>query len=266
MRRAVLLACVSMGLTSYRAEADPAQPLTVILDPGHGGTNTGAYGPEAAITEKRLTLELCQRVAARLRWLVPGARVQLTRTRDEYLTLAERVRRANAQQGRLFISVHANASDTRSRSGFESFILSRDASDLEAARLALFENTSAASGAVASRGSALRTILAELQQSATQVASLRLARAVQRRLVEVRGAERNRGVRQAAFDVLMGLRMPAVLVEVGYLDHPAEGPELRQVAVQERIASAIAAAVRDHWVGQPGEAPLPAEATPRAGR
>jgi N-acetylmuramoyl-L-alanine amidase len=244
--------------------AHPAPPLTVVLDPGPGGTSLGAYGPEARLQEKRLTLELCQRVAARLRWLVPGARVHLTRTRDEYLTLAERVRRANAHGGQVFLSVHANASETRSRSGFETFILSRDASDREAGRLALLENSVSHRGRLPQGSGALRAILADLQQSAIHAASLGLARAVQRRLAEARGADRDRGVRQAPFDVLMGLRMPAVLVEVGYLDHPVEGVELRQSAVQERIAASIAAAVRDHWLGTPRA--LPTTAMPRAGR
>jgi N-acetylmuramoyl-L-alanine amidase len=249
-----------------RAEAGPTPALTVMVDPGHGGTNAGAYGPEADLLEKKLTLELGQRVAARLRWLVPGSRVLLTRTRDEYLTLAERVRRANAHQAHLFISLHANASQTRSRDGFETFILSRDASDREAARLALLENSGPAGGTKSPGSSGpLHVILADLQQSAAHAASLGLARIMQRRLAEVRGAERNRGVRQAPFDVLMGLRMPAVLVEVGYIDHPVEGPELRQTAVQERIAGAIATAVRDHWLGRATEPP-PAANDPRAGR
>jgi N-acetylmuramoyl-L-alanine amidase len=248
--------------------AAPARPLTVILDPGHGGTNAGAFGPEAGLPEKRLTLELCQRVAARLRWLVPGARVALTRTRDEYLTLAERVRRANAQQASLFVSVHANASETRSRDGFETFILSRDASDRESGRLALLENGASAQPRSSHGGGALPAILADLRHSAAHAASLALARDIQRRLSQARGADRNRGVRQAPFDVLMGLRMPAVLVEVGYLDHPIEGPELRLAAVQDRIAAAIAAAVHDHWAGRVLDSPPSptSPAAPRAGR
>ena len=265
IRAARRFAPLLLLLTPRLAAAGPTPVLTVMIDPGHGGTNAGAYGPEAGLLEKRLTLELGQRVAARLRWRVPGSRVMLTRTRDEYLTLAERVRRANAHQVHLFVSLHANASEARSRDGFETFILSRDASDREAAKLALLENSGTAGPHGAPGGGPLRVILADLAQSAAHAASLGLARAMQRRLTEVRGADRNRGVRQAPFDVLMGLRMPAVLVEVGYLDHPVEGPELRQAAVQERIAGAIAAAVHDHWLGRASEPP-PAAGDPRAGR
>ncbi len=219
----------------------------IVLDPGHGGTNAGALGPEAGVLEKRLTLQLAERTAGELRRLLPAARVILTRTRDEYLTLEQRVQRANASRADVFLSLHCNASESRGREGFESFILSRDASDQEAARLAQQENGGAAKlSAPRTREGALRAILSDLHQANAHLRSLMLARAVERQLVAVRGQPRSRGIKQAPFDVLMGLRMPGVLVEVGYIDHPVEGPQLADASVQQRLARALAVAVGEH--------------------
>jgi N-acetylmuramoyl-L-alanine amidase len=212
----------------------------VVLDPGHGGTNYGAQNPESQVYEKRLTLMLAQRTASYLQQWVPYLRVVLTRTRDEYVTLEQRVKRANASGGELFVSLHLNATENRGRQGFETFLLSRDASDQEAARLAARENRATAGQG---RAAVLQAILADLRQSAAHGESAALARSLQQALARARGAARDRGVRQAPFDVLMGLHMPAALVEVGFIDHPVEGTDLAQAATQEQIAIALAVGI-----------------------
>jgi N-acetylmuramoyl-L-alanine amidase len=244
MRALQLSLPVSLLLVSAAAAGSPA---TVMIDPGHGGTNTGAFGPEVRRHEKQLTLRLAERVASYLAQWLPGGRVLLTRARDEYLTLAQRVERANQARAGLFLSLHLNASEGRDRTGFESFILSRDASDREASRLALLENREAGRPEASRLGrDAVAAILSDLRHTAAHAESAGLARAVQRALRRVRGVERDRGVRQAPFDVLSGLRMPGVLIEAGYLDHPVEGRELAEPAVREGIAAAIASAVVEH--------------------
>jgi len=240
VRRWLVLGALLVPVLPLSAHAWP----TVVLDPGHGGTNTGAAASEGRPLEKRLTLHLAQRTADYLRQWFPEGRVLLTREGDEYLTLNERVKRANGWGADAFLSIHLNASESHGLRGYEVFILSRDASDNEAAGRAIRENQEPRPAAAAGQGASPRVvqaILSDLRQTGAHLGSLRLARAVERGLKQARGAALDRGVRQAPFDVLLGLRMPGALVEVGYLDHPLEGPELATLAVQEQIAVALAA-------------------------
>jgi N-acetylmuramoyl-L-alanine amidase len=87
-------------------------------------------------------------------------------------------------------------------------------------------------------------VLDDVERGAAQWESAELALAIQRELREVRGGAGDRGVRQESQHVLLGATMPAVLVEVGFIDHPLEGRELADPAVQARIADAIAAGIR----------------------
>jgi N-acetylmuramoyl-L-alanine amidase len=231
-----------------------ARPVVVMLDPGHGGTNLGARGPEINRYEKALTLAIARQTADELRKRLPGARVMLTRTRDRYLTLSQRVRLANRVRATLFVSIHLNASDSRTQHGFETYFLNREASDHEAERLASRENMEpsrshtvrAAGGGAGDADLVLGAILSDLRQTAAHTASAALAKRVQKELARALGEAENRGVRQAAFDVLKGLRMPGVLVEVGFIDHPVEGPLMNTAGVQRRVARALAAAIAGH--------------------
>ncbi|HUS62880.1 MAG TPA: N-acetylmuramoyl-L-alanine amidase, partial [Kofleriaceae bacterium] len=100
----------------------------VMLDPGHGGSNTGAASVMQGVFEKDLTLALANAVKQRLE--AKGIAVQLTRDGDEYVSLRERTRRANAAEADLFISLHANASPARSQRGFETYLLTPQALDV----------------------------------------------------------------------------------------------------------------------------------------
>jgi N-acetylmuramoyl-L-alanine amidase len=232
-------------LLALLAQRAARAELVLVLDPGHGGSNTGARSPSSGAVEKRLTLEIASRTAVHLRLLYPRATIVLTRSRDEYLTLDERVRRANAARADLFVSLHLNASESQSEEGFETFFLSREASDHEAARLASVENEPRARPASSHSATPVDAILGDLRQVAAHAASARLAASLQKTLRDVRGARRDRGVRQAAFDVLLGLRMPAALVEVGFIDHPVEGPGLVEPGALEPISLAVAAGIVD---------------------
>ena len=230
--------CLACLLLLLPLAASAQGRSVVVLDPGHGGTNLGAYGPEVKRHEKTLTLDLAGRVRRYLEQWRPDLRVVLTRERDDYLTLAQRVRKANGVHGSLFVSIHFNASRARSMNGFVTFILTREASARSAGSLALRSRR---------RGnrSVVRAILSDLRQSAAHGESAMLARRIQRQLARVRGEQLDRGVRQAPFDVLLGLRMPGVLAEVGFIDHPTESKELVQPAVLEGIAAALAAGISE---------------------
>jgi N-acetylmuramoyl-L-alanine amidase len=207
----------------------------VVLDPGHGGSNRGALG-QRGVPEKRLTLSLARLVA---RYLSDeGVQVALTRDRDDYVTLRERVRRANRAQPDCFVSLHLNASVDHRRRGSETFLLSREAAEVEGWRAGQELMQDAENGA--------EPLLAELQVLQFHRRSARLAQAIQSRLSEARpfsGA--NARVKQEVFDVLAGVDAPAVLVEAGFLDHATEGVELLDPSVERRTARAVADGILD---------------------
>lgn len=228
LRFVIVFATLATG-----AVASASEPLTVLVDPGHGGSNVGAQSTSAArITyEKNLTLQIARLVEKRLG--VQGVRVILTRGRDRYLTLRQRARLAADVKADLFVSIHANASPQHNQRGIETYLLARESAEVDARRVA------------ARKGEPTAALVAELVRLEAQRASARLAKAVQKRLIESRPAQ-NRGVRQGAYDVLAELSIPAILVEVGFIDHPIEGAELATAATQNQIAAAIAQGVLDY--------------------
>ncbi len=205
-----------------------ASPFRVVIDAGHGGSNTGAPGLVAGAYEKRVTLAVARDLAEELR--ARGFDVVMTRDHDEYLTLRERVRRANAVEPDCFVSLHTNASGDRSRRGVESWVLARDAAGVEARRAASRENDDVAA------------MLTELKLLDAARRSAELAHAVQTEVVAATVGV-DRGVRQYGYDVLAGVTAPAVLVEMGFLDHPIEGGALLDGAQQHRIAGALASGI-----------------------
>jgi N-acetylmuramoyl-L-alanine amidase len=208
----------------------------VVLDPGHGGSNLGAQG--FGIREKQLTLEVASLVAARLR--EHGIEVDLTRTADRTLTLRQRVEVANQASADVFVSIHANASPTRAQRGYETYVLTARGLDIDGR--ALRSDSPAPRPGVPSD---VALVLDDVERGASQWEAAELASRVQSSLQSVRGADGNRGVRQDAHHVLLGATMPAVLVEIGFIDHPIEGKQLIDPAVQSQLAAAIASAIED---------------------
>ncbi len=227
----------------------------IVIDPGHGGKDTGAVGPRG-IKEKDVTLG----VALELKRLLDkhsGFEVILTRDDDRGIELdkrAETVARAGAD---LFISIHVNSSEHKEVKGIETFFLSFEASNNEARLLAARENNlpaieAAPEGSTASRGDnnplnnqslqALNDILTDMVQSESHHESARLAELIHKNLIKATGA-RNRGVRQAPFRVLTGTAVPAVLLELGFLSNKAEARRLTKPKTQQAIAQAITTAI-----------------------
>lgn len=216
------------------ATSAEAKPL-VVIDAGHGGSNTGATGA-AGILEKQLTLILARAVRDDL--VERGYDVVLTRERDATLTLRQRVAAANRRGADLFVSIHANASPGRVQRGYETFVLTAAGVDVDGR--ALRSETGTPRPGV---DAATALILDDVERGACQWEAAELAAAVQRELRAVRGEAGDRGVRQDAHHVLLGATMPAVLVEVGFIDHPIEGQELARPATQTAIARALATAI-----------------------
>ncbi len=218
-------------------EARPPGRKLVVLDPGHGGSNTGARSVVDGVYEKHLTMLLARAVAERLQ--SRGVDVRFTRELDEYVSLRARVLFANRLRADLFVSIHANASDAQSQRGFETWVLTPRAIDIDARALRAEPAPAAHPGADA----ATALVLDDVERGLSQAGAASLAAAIQREMASRRGRDRDRGVRQSSMDVLLGATMPAALVEVGFIDHPIEGPELLEPEVQAAIADAIAAGI-----------------------
>lgn len=209
----------------------------MVLDPGHGGTNLGATGA-TGVREKQLSLTLARSVADRLR--ARGIAVQLTRTTDRTLTLRQRVALADRAPAHLFVSIHANASPSRTQRGYETYVLTPRGIDIDGR--ALRSDTTTPRPGV---DPATALVLDDVERGASQWEAADLAARMQRALRDRRGPDGDRGVRQDAQHVLLGATMPAVLVEVGFIDHPIEGRQLADPAVQAQLADAIAEAISD---------------------
>ncbi len=224
----------------------PREPsFVVVLDPGHGGDQDGAVSPDG-VKEKDVTLEIAQRVGAALR--KRGVRVVLTRTGDLPVPLANRPAIANAIQADLFLSIHCNSMATAEQravqTGVETYFLSAGASDSHASAVAARENADRLAGEdPLDPSDPVAAILSDLSDADSLAAASRFAADVQAKLPGARAAD-DRGVKQAPFYVLAGARVPAVLVEVGFISHPADAARLEGRAYQERIAEAVADAVQ----------------------
>jgi len=239
------------GTRTGKAVAAPAAPKmslpVIVLDPGHGGVETGAIGP-TGLEEKDLTLDLARRLKVLLER--QGVTVVLTRDEDRVLPLDDRTAIANHNRAILFISIHLNASKRKSAVGAETYFLATAATDDEARTLAGLENkayespdaaaTPATSAAAPDAG--LELILWDLAQNSFLVESSRLAEAIQAELNTATGV-RDRGVRQAPFRVLMGATMPAILIEAGFISNPEEEARFKDDAYKDKVAEAIARAV-----------------------
>jgi N-acetylmuramoyl-L-alanine amidase len=206
---------------------------TIVIDPGHGGSNIGAQGPAGAL-EKELTLQLARALRSQIQSRLP-VRVILTRNEDAELPLDTRVAVANQQKADLFISIHLNSSPGRNAQGAETYFLNLVASDERAAEAAQVENAG-------DPLTDLQLILWDLAQSHHMSESQRFAGLIQEELNKALEL-RNRGVKQAPFRVLMGAAMPAVLVELGFLSNPREEERLTDPLYRSRLADALVDAV-----------------------
>ena len=253
VRRRVLRGLAFCGVVGWRFNSASAQPAgrgtpqvrrvpTVVLDPGHGGIDPGAIGPNG-IYEKDVVLatawEFARELAAKR-----TCRVVLTRSTDEFLPLRERVARARAWNADLFLSIHADALPDTEMRGLSVFTQSAQASDREAAALAISENRADLVGGVnlSRQPRDVGNILLDLTRRQTSNLSIALARNV----VAALGREvvlLDRPQRSADFAVLTAPDIPSALVELGCLSNPAEERLLQQRAYQQKLARGLVRAV-----------------------
>lgn len=254
----------------------PAGVHTIVIDPGHGGTETGAIGP-GGVLEKDLTLEFARELAGKLGRL--GVSTVLTRSEDASLPLDMRTAIANQNKADLFISIHLNSSLGAGAHGTETYFLSPQATDARAARSAATENTAApqggastAAGAAGAPGAAAEQqdvdlILWDLAQSHHLAESQRFANMIQGELNQALQIT-DRGVKQAPFRVLKGATMPAVLVELGFISNPDEEKKLQDSGYRDQLLDALVTAIaryRTSLEGQPAPGAAPAPGSPPPG-
>jgi N-acetylmuramoyl-L-alanine amidase len=214
----------------------------LVLDPGHGGSNLGAVGA-LGLREKVVCLAAAHEMAA---WLRANSdlEVRLTREDDRDIGLRERPRLANSQSADAFVSIHANAHEKTAQGqadahGIEVFFLAADASvqtnrDLIAREEGVDPNDATAELPVSVKGIVEEMALATAHRR-SQILGAALAEAIAKLLPEARF----RGLRQAGFGVLKEAKMPALVLEIGYLTHPVEGPALRDRARHQQMARAM---------------------------
>ncbi|MGM0623623.1 MAG: N-acetylmuramoyl-L-alanine amidase, partial [Campylobacterota bacterium] len=214
--------------------------LRVVLDPGHGGKDPGAVGYRN-FREKIVVENFTKRVKQLLEQ--SGIEVLLTRDDDTYITLDARTRFANEKDADVFVSIHANAADSKSLHGVETYFLSPARSE-RAKRVAAKENKEVMDKMA--QWSSKNTFLSLMNREKI-IESNKLAIDVQKNMLfnvnRVYKDVRDGGVREAPFWVLVGAQMPSVLVELGYISNAKEAQRLvlsKHRRYQEALARGIA--------------------------
>ncbi len=227
----------------------------MVIDPGHGGHDTGTIGP-SGLLEKTVVLD----VALRLKKLLErnaGSSVVLTRNDDTFVPLEERTARANEKAADLFISIHANASRDREARGIETYYLNFT-SNAESLEVAARENATSQESV-----HQLQDLIQKIAMSEKVEESQEFARLVQRqvhdRLVKAGSAQRDRGLKKAPFVVLIGANMPSILAEISFLSNPRDERLLRRSDYRQKIAEALYAGIV-RYVDRLGHAPLAQQA------
>lgn len=216
---------------------------TILLDPGHGGDDSGAEFD--GLKESTLALDITRRAARLLRNRLPHTKVLMTRDGDDFVSLEQRAAMANTADADLFVSVHLNSSDSPvDKGGVATFVLDEN-NDQQALRLAAREN-----GTSVEEVTGLQKILAGLYRHDQVEASRALAQDVQSALLtrarQLLPALPDRGVREAMFYVLVGARMPAILVEASFLTDPAEAKMLAKDRYRQALADGIAEGIQQY--------------------
>lgn len=224
------------------AEA-PEKPFTIVIDPGHGGIDSGAEGVGGTL-EKAVTLQFAQELRDRLAQQRGALKVHLTREDDTFLRLDERVRIARQYGADLFISVHADTIKYKGIRGATVYTVSDQASDADAAALAARENLSdeLAGMAVADADHAVSDILMDLVRRETHAFSIRFARTLLGELSDQVEMIKNPH-RFAGFKVLKAPDVPSVLLELGYLSNKDDELQLQSAEWRAKAIGGIMQAI-----------------------
>ena len=207
----------------------------IVVDPGHGGKDPGTRSGD--LREKDIVLDLGRQVRDRLDAM--GFEVVMTRDSDEFIPLEQRAFLANDANADLFVSIHVNAARSRRARGLETFYLSL-ATSADAAEVAARENASNSGLRVSDLDDLLPRILNHERKEESRAFAEAMQGALADNILGRSGHPHNRGVKTAGFHVLLGAKMPAILVETGFVSNRDEAKLLGQKEHRSKLADAIA--------------------------
>ena len=233
-------------VTSEQQRRKKKKELIVAIDPGHGGRDPGAIGRKGT-REKDVTLAVGKKLKALIN-NTPGYRAVLTRERDQFVVLRNRVKKARENRADLFLSLHADSFRNPRAKGASVYALSLNGASSEAARLiAEKENASDLIGGISldDKDELIASVLLDLSQAATIQDSLELGSDVLKYMGKVSKLN-NKQVQQAEFAVLKAPDMPSILIETAFLSNPKEERNLRSGKHQQKIAKAVFAGIKAH--------------------
>ena len=217
----------------------------MVIDPGHGGGDTGAISKDKGVTytEKDLTLLLARDLAREL--IIRGNNVILTRNEDKNIPLSDRTALANKLKANVFISLHFNSSAEKITSGGSEVFILNHATDETSKRLADLENAVLKESSANENGgsSNVSLIMKDLILEANLEPSRKIACAVQSHL---KVGKKDRGVKQALFYVLLGTDMPSILIEVGFLNANLDREKVLNTKSRFRMVAQIANGLEDY--------------------
>ncbi len=231
----------------------------VMIDAGHGGHDTGSIGPKG-LREKDVVLDVSKRLGSLIENKI-GAEVLYTRADDRFLELRQRTAVANREEVDLLVSVHANSAKNRNVRGVETYYLNFT-TDPWALQVASRENA-AANRSVHELQDLLSKIALKDKIDESREFATRMQTAVYSGLADSTKGLKNRGVRQAPFMVLVGAKMPAILVEIGFISNPTDEKLLRQESYRQQIAEHVFAGL-ESYVGTLSRHELTMTQPPRA--
>ena len=219
---------------------------TVVIDPGHGGVDPGATGV-SGLLEKNIALDYAKELQRQLE-ATGRFRVVLTRDRDVFLPLRDRIKVAHQANGDLFVSLHANNHSSRKIKGFSVYTLSEKSSDAEARNLAAKENKAdiIAGFDLSEQTEVVRDILIDLAQRESKNQGNQFASDVVDEVGQVANLLGNPH-RYAGFAVLKSPTIPSVLIEIGYLSNRAEEKRLRDESYRKKLMSALSRSISNYF-------------------
>ncbi|MEW9615648.1 N-acetylmuramoyl-L-alanine amidase [Shinella sp. S4-D37] len=232
----------SVMLPGSRADG----PFVIAVDAGHGGIDNGALGGVTRTQEKHVTLAFARQLTEALNKL-PGTRAVLTREKDEFLSLSQRVQLARHEGANLLISIHADTLKQKDIRGATVYTISDKASDSLAASLAERENLSdqVAGISFVDEPAEVVDILLDLTRRETQAFSINLAQSVVRNFKD-QVLLINNPHRHAGFRVLTAPDVPSILLELGFLSNKEDEQLLIDPAWQKKVAGLVARAVEQY--------------------
>lgn len=248
---------------------DKLRLSTVVIDPGHGGKDSGAVSRDKKSYEKTFVLDIANTLAGKIRSGCPDVKVVMTRSDDRYVTLGGRADLANKEEANLFISIHINANTKTSPNGFSVHVLGQSGNknrDLYANNMEIVQRENAV---ILMEDDYTTTyggfdpndpesyIFMNLMQNSNLEQSIRFAEAARKHLTG--GPIKNdRGISQDPFLVLWRTAMPAVLLELGFISNDADLSVLKQKEERDELAERIYQAFREYKAVYDGTVDVPA--------